>query len=235
MQSSFDRSLLAEFSDPNTLIAGIDEVGRGALFGSVVAATVVVPLSAIEQLIILGVNDSKKLTAIKRQQVVNPIKKLSVDWQISCGDVAEIDRINILQASLSAMYRAVTKLQVTPDICLVDGNCLIPNLDIPQKTVVKGDLRSPVIAAASILAKVYRDAMIVDLAQKYQEYDLANNKGYPTAKHLSAIKKYGITPQHRCSFKPCQQGNANLKTDYATGSNLTNNQTVRSQKRWQLG
>lgn len=204
MQSSFDSSLLAEFSTQSTLIAGVDEVGRGAVFGSVVAATVVIPFSAVSQLIALGVKDSKKLSANKRQKLVKPIQSESIGWHVSYSSVAEIDELNILQASLLAMYRCVTKLQVTPDICLVDGNFPIPNLGIPQKTVIKGDLRSPIIAAASILAKVYRDEMMVNLAAKYQKYDLANNKGYPTVKHRLAIKQYGITSEHRRSFKSCQ-------------------------------
>ncbi|MEM8672604.1 MAG: ribonuclease HII [Cyanobacteria bacterium P01_G01_bin.67] len=202
---SFDNSLLEEFSAQSTLIAGVDEVGRGALFGSVVAATVVVPISAVSCLINLGVNDSKKLSPRKRQELVIPIQEICVDWAIGCANVAEIDQLNILQASLLAMKRCLTKLQVTPDVCLVDGKFAIPNLDITQKTVIKGDLRSPIIAAASILAKVSRDELIVDLAQTYQEYNLASNKGYPTAQHLSAIKQYGITPEHRRSFKSCQE------------------------------
>ncbi len=200
----FDDSLLAEFTAQNTLIAGVDEVGRGALLGSVVAATVMLPLSAIPQLIALGVKDSKKLSSQQRQELIQPIKELVADWQISYATVAEIDELNILQASLLAMKRCLVGLQVTPDICLVDGKFSVPNLNLPQKTVIKGDLRSPVIAAASILAKVWRDQLIVDLAQQYPEYDLANNKGYPTAKHRLAIKRYGICAEHRRSFKSCQ-------------------------------
>ena len=206
---SFDDSLLDEFDSDNTLIAGVDEVGRGALFGSVVAATVVLPRSAVPQLIALGVADSKKLSPLKRQGLIQPIKELVEDWQISSASVAEIDRLNILQASLLAMRRCVTSLSVNPDLCLVDGKFAIPRLQIVQKTVVKGDLRSPVIAAASILAKVWRDEAIVTLAQKYPEYDLANNKGYPTAKHRLAIQQYGISPEHRRSFKSCSQAIAN--------------------------
>ncbi len=200
----FDDSLLAEFTAQNTLIAGVDEVGRGALLGSVVAATVVLPLSAIPQLIALGVKDSKKLSSQQRQELIQPIKEVVADWHVSYATVAEIDELNILQASLLAMKRCLVDLQVTPDICLVDGKFSVPNLNIPQKTVIKGDLRSPVIAAASILAKVWRDQLIVDLAQQYPKYDLANNKGYPTAKHRLAIKRYGICVEHRRSFKSCQ-------------------------------
>lgn len=201
---SFDHSLLAEFTSDYTLIAGVDEVGRGALFGPVVAAAVVLPLSAIPQLIALGVKDSKTLSWSKRQKLIQPIKVVVTGWHISCASVAEIDRLNIFHASLLAMKRCVMGLEATPNICLVDGKFAIANLDLPQKTVIKGDLRSPIIAAASILAKVWRDDLITDLAQKYPEYDLANNKGYPTAKHRLAIEQYGISAEHRRSFKSCQ-------------------------------
>ncbi len=201
---SFDHSLLAEFTSAYTLIAGVDEVGRGALFGPVVAAAVVLPLSAVPRLIALGVNDSKRLSWSKRQELIGPIEVMVTDWHISCASVAEIDRLNIFHASLLAMKRCVMGLEATPNICLVDGKFAIANLDLPQKTVIKGDLRSPIIAAASILAKVWRDELITDLAQKYPEYDLANNKGYPTAKHRLAIKQYGICAEHRRSFKSCQ-------------------------------
>ena len=200
----FDDSLLAEFTAQDTLIAGVDEVGRGALFGSVVAATVILPLSSVPQLIALGVKDSKKLSPLKRQKLVQPIKKVVSGWHIDSASVAEIDELNILQASLLAMKRCILGLQITPDICLVDGKFLIPGLDIPQKTVIKGDLRSPIIAAASILAKVWRDELIIGLAAQYPEYDLINNKGYPTAKHRLAIQQFGICNEHRRSFKSCQ-------------------------------
>ena len=204
MNKPFDHSLLAEFTSHYTLIAGVDEVGRGALFGPVVAAAVVLPLSAIPQLIALGVKDSKRLSWSKRQKLIQPIKMVVTGWHISCASVAEIDRLNIFHASLLAMKRCVMGLEATPNICLVDGKFAIANLDLPQKTVIQGDLRSPIIAAASILAKVWRDELITDLAKKYPKYDLANNKGYPTAKHRLAIKQYGICVEHRRSFKSCQ-------------------------------
>ena len=203
-QYFFDDSLLAEFSSPQTAIAGVDEVGRGAIFGCVVAATVVLPLAAIPQLIAIGVRDSKKLSPSQRKQLVQPIEKTVAGWQIGFANVAEIDRLNILQASLLAMQRSVVGLQTTPDICLVDGKFLIPDLNLPQKTVLKGDLRSPVIAAASILAKVWRDEWTISVAEQYPEYDLAANKGYPTAKHRLAIEQHGISPLHRRSFKSCR-------------------------------
>jgi ribonuclease HII len=156
------------------------------------------------QLIDLGVKDSKTLSPLKRQKLIQPIKGLVTGWQISSATVAEIDELNILQASLLAMRRSVLNLPVTPDLCLIDGNFSIPNLSLRQKTVIKGDLRSPIIAAASILAKVWRDELITNLADHYPAYDLARNKGYPTAKHRLAIARQGITLEHRRSFKSCQ-------------------------------
>lgn len=204
-QHSFDNSLLAELDSYHSLIAGVDEVGRGALFGCVVAAAVVLPKSAVFELIALGVQDSKKLSFLQRQKLIQPIKETVTSWHISCASVAEIDRLNILQASLLAMKRCTIGLQIVPNICFVDGNFSIPRLNIPQITVIKGDSRSPVIAAASILAKVWRDRLIVDLSEQYPEYDLANNKGYPTAKHRLAIEQYGLSPYHRRSFKSCRE------------------------------
>ena len=204
MNKDFDASLLAEFSDRHTLVAGVDEVGRGALFGSVVAAAVVLPLDNIPDLIALGVKDSKKLSPLQRQKLIQPIKSLVTAWHVSTANVIEIEELNILQASLLAMNRSISNLSVTPDINLVDGNRLIPDLNLPQKTVVKGDLRSPVIAAASILAKVWRDELITAFDRQYPQYDLAKNKGYPTTNHRLAIQRYGITPEHRRSFKSCQ-------------------------------
>ena len=201
----FESSLLPDNIDRNTLIAGVDEVGRGALFGSVVAAAVLLPLSAIPHLTNLGINDSKKLTARKRQQLIKPIESVVTDCQIAEATVAEIDELNILHASLLAMKRAILALEPVPEFCFIDGQFLIPNLAIAQYAVVKGDSRSLAIAAASILAKVWRDDLITRLAPKYPEYDLARNKGYPTAKHQLALQNYGVSSQHRKSFAPCRR------------------------------
>ena len=188
---------------PN-LIAGVDEVGRGAIFGPVVAAAVLVPETVIPQLWDLGINDSKKLTARRRQSLVWPIRKLVLDCQIGYSSVQEIGRLNILQASLLAMKRAVKRLQPRPDCCFVDGNHLIPGLSIEQQAWIKGDARHGAIAAASIIAKVWRDNLIVRLDRRYPGYALASNKGYGSAQHLCAIQQLGLSSQHRRSFRCCQ-------------------------------
>jgi ribonuclease HII len=193
-----------EFTCAEDLIAGVDEVGRGALFGVVVTAAVILPKSAIIDCQNLGVKDSKKLSARQREQLVPQIQAMTIAYQIGIATVAEIDKLNILQATLVAMHRAITGLAVIPELCLVDGNKAIPKLDIPQQTLVKGEDRSTSIAAASILAKVWRDRLMVELAETYPQYQLAKNKGYGTAQHLLAIEQYGITPEHRQSFSPCR-------------------------------
>lgn len=186
------------------LVAGVDEVGRGALFGPVVAAAVALPTKAIPQMAALGVKDSKQLSARRRTELVEPIQELALACQVSYATVEEIAALNILQASLLAMKRAVIKLEFKPDLCLVDGRQALPELGIPQHNLVRGDCRSPLIAAASIVAKVWRDALIVRLADQYPEYDLAQNKGYGTPKHCLALRKYGPSPLHRLSFRPCR-------------------------------
>ena len=216
--NSFESSLLSQSIAPDTLIAGVDEVGRGALFGSVVAAAVVLPLEAIPHLKGLGVKDSKQLSPKSRSNLIEPIQNLVTHWHIGEATAAEIDRLNILQASLIAMKRAILGLQPPPEICLVDGKFTVPDLTISQKTLVRGDRKSSVIAAASILAKVWRDASIVDLARQYPQYDLINNKGYPTAKHRLALQTYGISPHHRQSFAPCRQLAFNLMNQKSSKS-----------------
>jgi ribonuclease HII len=186
------------------LIAGIDEVGRGALFGVVVAAAVILPKSIIPECQDWGIKDSKKLSARRREQLVPQIQQVAIAYRIGVATVAEIDELNILQAALVAMQRAIEGLDVLPELCLVDGNRSIPKLELPQQTLVKGEDRAMSIAAASILAKVWRDRAIAELATIYPQYDLTQNKGYGTAKHVAAIAKYGITPEHRQSFSPCQ-------------------------------
>ncbi|NJN74679.1 MAG: ribonuclease HII [Limnothrix sp. RL_2_0] len=184
-----------------SLVAGIDEVGRGCLFGSVMAAVVVVTPAQEKALWQIGVKDSKKLSAKKREELVPQIQSMVTQWAIAAASVAEIDEINILQATFLAMRRAVDQLTVQPDELLIDGNKIIPHCDYPQTALVKGDSISAAIAAASILAKVQRDALVTTLAEAYPQYDLVNNKGYGTKKHRLAIAAYGLTEHHRRSFK----------------------------------
>ena len=195
-----------ELSQAENLIAGVDEVGRGALFGIVVAAAVILPKTALIDCQNWGIKDSKKLSARSRELLVPQIQQIAIAHNVGVASVVEIDELNILQATLVAMHRAVTGLSVLPQLCLIDGNKSIPNLDLPQQTLVKGEDRSISIAAASILAKVWRDRVISELANIYPEYHLSKNKGYGTANHLLAIAKYGITPEHRQSFSPCKIG-----------------------------
>ncbi|MDV3349426.1 ribonuclease HII [Leptothoe sp. ISB3NOV94-8A] len=185
--------------------AGVDEVGRGALFGPVVAAAVILRPDLELWLQEQGVTDSKALTPKKRQHLVPRIQSASVDSQIGWVSVHRIDQINILQASLQAMRQAIGRLSPQPTQCLVDGNQMIPELRIEQKTVVKGDQSVVAIAAASIIAKVWRDTLIIRLSHRYPGYDLASNKGYGSPKHLAGLQKLGPTRYHRRSFKSCQQ------------------------------
>lgn len=198
-----------ELEDSNNVthqyIAGVDEVGRGALFGPVVAAAVILPQSTYTELASLGVTDSKRLTPSARQFLAEQIKAVAVDWQIGVASVREIDRINILQASLLAMRRSIQRLNPQPSLCLIDGNHRVPQLPILQQPLVKGDQTSLSIAAASIIAKVWRDDLMVRLAKKYPGYDLLTNKGYGTPKHRRALQQLGASSQHRLSFSPCAQ------------------------------
>lgn len=182
------------------LIAGVDEVGRGPLAGAVFAAAVVLhPLVHIQ-----GLRDSKQLSEKKRTLLDKEIRTKALDFCVAKADVSEIDDINILQASMLAMQRAVAGLTVAVDIALVDGN-RIPELPCPAEWLVKGDSKSSAIKAASIIAKVARDTEMIALDEKYPEYGLARHKGYPTSAHLQALKKYGPSPVHRISFAPCRQ------------------------------
>jgi ribonuclease HII len=189
----------------SSVVAGVDEVGRGALFGPVVAAAVILSEDAAQQLAASGVTDSKQLLPEQRQRLAKQIRRLAVDCRIGSASVYEIDRLNILQASLLAMKRAILRLEVQPQLCLIDGNQKVPELLIPQQTLVKGDQRSLPIAAASILAKVWRDELITRLAVKYPQYKLEQNKGYGTPNHRRALQEFGPCRWHRRSFSPCQK------------------------------
>lgn len=185
-------------------IAGIDEVGRGALFGPVVAAAVVLTPEQATRLAALGVQDSKALRPARREVLARHIGEEATGVAIAYAGAAEIDRINILQASLAAMGRAVRRLAIVPHLCLVDGNQPIPRLAYPQRTVVRGDQKEVAIAAASIVAKVWRDALMVRLDRRYPGYDLAANKGYGSQRHRQGLATLGPTHHHRRSFKTCQ-------------------------------
>lgn len=198
-------NFLTLIDSPSPLLtAGVDEVGRGALFGPVVAAAVILPELVLDDLANRGVTDSKKLTEKRRCRLAADIGAVALDCKVGMASVREIDRLNILQASLLAMRRAVLKLNPQPELVLVDGNQQIRGLNITQRTIVKGDSKCLAIAAASIVAKVWRDALIVRMAKKYPNYDLTKNKGYGTKKHKQGIADYGVSPQHRLSFSPCQ-------------------------------
>lgn len=176
--------------------AGCDEAGRGCLAGSVFAAAVILPSDYKNELL----NDSKKLTARRRQQLRQVIERDAVAWAVGIVEPEEIDRINILNASILAMHRALDKLTVRPEAVIVDGNRFKPYANLPFTTIVKGDGKYLSIAAASILAKTYRDDYMDRLAEEYPQYDWLSNKGYPTKKHRAAIRQYGVTPYHRRSF-----------------------------------
>ncbi len=194
-----DRDLFAiDWQQPD--LAGVDEVGRGPLAGDVVAAAVILD----PQLPISGLRDSKKLSELRRTELAATIRENAAAWAIGRASVAEIDELNILQASLLAMHRAVAALNPQPSAVLVDGNRL-PQWPYASEAVVKGDDRVPAIAAASILAKVQRDAELVELDEQYPGYGFAAHKGYPTAAHLQALRELGVTDAHRRSYAPVKK------------------------------
>lgn len=176
--------------------AGCDEAGRGCLAGSVYAAAVILPTNYKNDLL----NDSKKLSAKKRYVLREIIERDALAWAVGIVTPEEIDKINILNASFLAMHRALDQLKMRPEAIIVDGNRFTPYQDLPFTTIVKGDGKYLSIAAASILAKTYRDDYMLSLAEKYPQYDWQSNMGYPTKKHREAIHQYGITPFHRKSY-----------------------------------
>ena len=176
--------------------AGCDEAGRGCLAGSVYAAAVILPVGYNNP----GLNDSKKLTAAKRQQLRIEIERDAVAWAVGVVTPEEIDEINILRASFLAMHRALDQLKARPEAIIVDGNRFTPYNNIPYATIVKGDGKYQAIAAASILAKTYRDDYMDNLAEEYPYYDWQTNKGYPTKAHREGIRLRGISPYHRKSY-----------------------------------
>ena len=176
--------------------AGCDEAGRGCLAGSVYAAAVILPPDYQNELL----NDSKKLTAKKRYALREEIERDAIAWAVGIVTPEEIDKINILNASFLAMHRALDQLKIRPEAVIVDGNRFKPYHDLPSTTIVKGDGKYLSIAAASILAKTYRDDYMLSLAEEYPQYDWQSNMGYPTKKHRQAIREHGITPYHRKSY-----------------------------------
>lgn len=177
--------------------AGCDEAGRGCLAGSVYAAAVILPEDYVNE----ALNDSKQLTAKRRYELRDEIERDALAWALGIVTPAEIDEINILNASILAMHRALDGLKLRPEAIIVDGNRFKPYNFIPYTTVVKGDGKYLSIAAASILAKTYRDDYMDRLALEYPQYDWIDNKGYPTRKHRQAIAEYGITEYHRKTFR----------------------------------
>lgn len=179
-----------------SLICGVDEAGRGPLAGPVVAGAVILPPGFNEP----GINDSKLLTAEKREKLFGLIFEKALAVTVAFASPEEIDRFNIHQAALLAMRRAIDKLKIEPEIVLVDGKFKIPNLTFPQKAIVKGDRLSASIAAASIIAKVTRDRMMAELDAQHPGWNLSQNKGYPTPQHIAAVAEKGISAIHRKTF-----------------------------------
>lgn len=189
--------MLKTYFKKGQLEAGTDEAGRGCLAGPVVAAAVILPESFEHPLL----NDSKKLTEKQRYALREVVEKEAVTYGVAFVDNTEIDQINILKASFLAMHRSLDKLKNVPEYILVDGNRFIPYNDVPHSCIIKGDGKYLSIAAASILAKTYRDDYMREIGKNHPEYNWASNKGYPTIAHRKAIKEFGTTPYHRMSFR----------------------------------
>ena len=177
--------------------AGVDEAGRGPLAGSVFAAAVILPPGYENE----AINDSKQLSEHKRDELRAVIEREALAWAVASCSAQEIDSLNILRAAIEAMHRALDKLELRPEAVIVDGNKFIPYRGLPCTTIVGGDGKYMAIAAASILAKTYRDAEMKRLDKEFPQYGWARNKGYPTAEHRRAIEKYGPTPYHRMTFR----------------------------------
>ncbi|MCQ2065090.1 MAG: ribonuclease HII [Bacteroidaceae bacterium] len=199
-------SQLLPFLEEGRIEAGCDEAGRGCLAGPVCAAAVILPPDFSNPLL----NDSKQLTEKQRYGLRPVIEEQALAWAVSMVDNHEIDRINILKASITAMHRALDQLKLRPQHILVDGNRFIPYGDIPFTTIVKGDGKMMSIAAASVLAKTYRDDFMNRISCEFPQYGWLENKGYPTAAHREAIRQYGVTPYHRISFNLLGDGQLSL-------------------------
>ena len=201
--------LLPLYNDRHLVEAGCDEAGRGCLAGSVYAAAVILPPDYVNH----DLNDSKKLTAKRRYALREQIERDALAWAVGVVTPEEIDQINILNASILAMHRALDQLQLRPEFVIVDGNKFKPYKDIPYKTVVKGDATYLSIAAASILAKTYRDDYMHALHQEYPFYGWDHNAGYPTKAHRQGIREHGLTPYHRKTFNQLGDGQLELFQD----------------------
>lgn len=191
-----NHKLLSNYSG-QVLECGCDEAGRGCLAGPVVAAAVILP----PDFRCPGLNDSKQLSEHQRDELRIIIEKEAVAWSVALVDEKEIDKINILNASILAMHKAVDKLNVMPQFIIIDGNKFKPYREIPHQTIVKGDSKYLSIAAASVLAKTHRDDMMLKLHGEFPQYGWNKNKAYPTIKHREAIARYGVTPYHRLTYK----------------------------------
>ncbi|MDY6326861.1 MAG: ribonuclease HII [Bacteroidales bacterium] len=189
-------ALKPNFSDVSVIECGCDEVGRGCLAGPVCAAAVIFPYGYMNS----QIDDSKKLGEKQRDALAETIRRDALAWAVAEVSVEEIDRINILNASIKCMNKAVAQLEPRPELLLVDGNRFNNELGIPYRCVVKGDATYISIAAASILAKTYRDRLMRELGRDFPEYDWAGNKGYPTPRHIAAVNKHGLTGHHRRTF-----------------------------------
>ena len=189
--------MLQPFLTPGIVEAGCDEAGRGCLAGPVTAAAVILPPDFRNELL----NDSKQLTERRRDSLRAIIEREALAWAVAFVSPEEIDKINILKASIAAMHRAIDALKIRPEALLIDGNRFTPYADIPHTTIVKGDGKMMSIAAASVLAKTHRDEYMRRIAEEYPQYDWATNKGYPTKEHREAIAQFGPTPYHRMSFQ----------------------------------
>ena len=209
MKGKTTESLLP-FMLPDIMEAGCDEAGRGCLAGPVYAAAVILPADFYHPLL----NDSKQLSAKQREKLRPIIEQEAIAWGVCAISPQEIDKINILRASILAMHRAVDKLDTRPEHLLIDGNKFTPYPGITHNTVVKGDATFMSIAAASILAKTYRDDYMLAIAKEYPMYDWQSNKGYPTAKHRAAIREHGVTPYHRISFNLLGEEPKQLTLDF---------------------
>ncbi len=189
--------MLLQYLNKGVVEAGCDEAGRGCLAGPVFAAAVILPPSFSNDML----NDSKKLTERQRYELRPIIEREAIAWAVGIVDNHEIDRINILRASIEAMHRAISQLKVRPEALLIDGNRFYPFEDIPHTTIVKGDGKIMSIAAASVLAKTYRDDFMTQIDQEFPQYNWRVNKGYPTKDHRAAIAQHGPTKYHRMSFR----------------------------------